>query len=578
MELQINAGELTGTVSAESLISVLGVVYVHRKTSDGGDLYLTQFGLPNAQLLEIENWYEKKWFTRHRERLEGTSAVYKVPTRTINGKRLELVVKNCRVGEDVPLQTRTLIEFLNAEFNSPWEEFALVMEMREGKFGAPDITIRTQEPLAIYVPPEKMQLWQSGRSKAKIARIHAIHPGIDLDILRQYKLIYGWIKGENVVDALRVSGFKHEKLEERVKPLNEKVIMDLDKKGYAVADMKPVHIILGHDAIERLRTVGGESKALIRQHRLAMISALVESGDYAVIDYELLLRTPPHEKEVNYSRRHHYLDDQRDRFVSTPLPAYLKTAEVFDVPFIRGHVESTGGQLYVVGRNARLFDYFLPERWRKTPCWRLSENTEIYYTFTKDHVHIVWKPSRVGELPTVDPHDKHAAAIREYGYNSPFEEFAIAHFLGNNGVPTVYVRAIYMTGSEKVELSVDRRRYLSHQSLKNQFGGPILSEEHNYITVRGYFNGPDSWVAQQKGKLCRPMNLFVALVNGLITQEERHHFQDMVQQQLRNVGYDGLLLKSNDLLVAIDPDGAIVKNAEQQPEVRICNFELIRKL
>jgi hypothetical protein len=68
-----------------------------------------------------------------------------------------------------------------------------------------------------------------------------------------------------------------------------------------------------------------------------------------------------------------------------------------------------------------VFDYFLPERWRKTHSWRLSENNEVYYTVTKDNIHIVWKISRVGDRPEVDPADPVAARIEEYGYNSPFE-------------------------------------------------------------------------------------------------------------------------------------------------------------
>ena len=112
-----------------------------------------------------------------------------------------LVVKNCRVGEDVPLDTHTLQEFCDAEFNSPWEEFSLVTEMRENYYGPKEMRVNTQRPMAIYVPPEMMQLWQSGRSREKINRIRAKHPGIDLDILKQYKLIYEWIKGNNLIEV-----------------------------------------------------------------------------------------------------------------------------------------------------------------------------------------------------------------------------------------------------------------------------------------------------------------------------------------------------------------------------------------
>jgi hypothetical protein len=66
-------------VTAESLSTVLGVVYTHRRTSDGGDMYLTRFGLQYADLLDIDKWYEPPWFEANRERLEGTSAVYRSP-------------------------------------------------------------------------------------------------------------------------------------------------------------------------------------------------------------------------------------------------------------------------------------------------------------------------------------------------------------------------------------------------------------------------------------------------------------------------------------------------------------------
>src|SRR5208337_729785 len=89
----------TGTVS------LLGVEYLHLKTAGGGDLYLTQFGRVFWQNLLPENWYAPEWFEAKRERLEGTSTVYKVPTRRINGTTLNLVVKWSRVGEVVPLDT-----------------------------------------------------------------------------------------------------------------------------------------------------------------------------------------------------------------------------------------------------------------------------------------------------------------------------------------------------------------------------------------------------------------------------------------------------------------------------------------
>ncbi|HON10341.1 MAG TPA: hypothetical protein PLE24_05695 [Chitinispirillaceae bacterium] len=573
-----NSIKVQKSVTPESLVNVLGVIYVHRKTSDGGDIYLTRFGLPVAEFLELENWYEKEWFEKHRERLEGTSSVYRVPTKELYGESIELVVKNSRVGEDVPLETKTLLEYLNAEFNSPWEEFSLVFEMLEGKFGPPDIKVNTQEPLAIYVPPEKMQIWQSGRSQVKINRIRARQPGIDIDILRQYKLIYRWIKGKNVLEAFQDIGFSNEELREVLGSVTRKSISDMEKKGYVVADMKPVHIIIGEKEIGKVESLVASTEPDTRRLRSEMLQALIRQGNYSVIDYELLLRTDSHEEQVSSQRRHSYLDDQRDRFTATELPSHLTSMEILGVPYVHGHVESTNGQLWVVGKNGRLFDYFLPERWRKTHAWRLSAINDVYYTVTKDHIHIVWKTSNVGERPSLDFPGPHAKELDEFGYNSPFEEFSIAHHLSLNGVPTVYMRAIYMTGSAKLEITDDMSRYISHSLILGPDGYPVLRPDRNYITLRGYYNGPDEWVAKQNGPLCRPLDLLQATGKGIVDESLFNKLFDKVKSQLKNVGYDGTFLRKNDLLLAVDPNKEFILDKDGLPEVRICNCELIRKI
>ena len=562
--------------ACETLVTVLGVVYVHRKTSNGGDIYLTQFGLPVAGLLEPSNWYEDPWFSSKRQRLKGTSAVYRVPTKMVDGVALDLVVKNCRVGEDVPLDTHTLMQFMNTEFNSPWEEFSLAFEMREGRYGPRGITISTQLPLAIYVPPETMQLWQSGRSTDKLNRIHAKHPGIDVDILKQYKLIYQWIRGKDVVETLQGADITGEVADAVVSPVTLKVISDMAQKGFYVADMKPVHIILEEGQVNLFESIPADIPDKFNA-QTELISSIIEAGDYSVIDYELLVRTPEHEEKVKSHKRHTYHDDQRHRWRPTELPSHLGVAEIMGVPYIHGPAESTGGHLWVVGRNARLFDYFLPERWRKTHSWKLSEKTDTYYTFTKDHIHIVWKISRVGEMVIVQNNDKQSIKTMEYGFNSPFEEFSIAQYLSFNGIPTVYVRAIYMTGSAKTEQSTDRRKYESHSHLVSSEGEPLLREDRNFISIRGFFNGTDSWVAGSH-ELLKPMSLIQAEAEGIISSKSKSLLLDAMMERLINVGIDGSLLEANDLIVSLDSKNKIVTTEDHLPELRICNFELLRRL
>src|SRR4051794_12093648 len=111
------------------VLSLIGVRYVRLKTEDGGDLYLTQFGAPFREQLNPENWHAPDWFGARRVRLEGTSAIYRVPTKPVRGLSLDLVVRFNRVGQDVPLDPRTLSQTFQIDFNSPFEEFALVMQL-----------------------------------------------------------------------------------------------------------------------------------------------------------------------------------------------------------------------------------------------------------------------------------------------------------------------------------------------------------------------------------------------------------------------------------------------------------------
>jgi hypothetical protein len=562
---------------SSTLTNVLGVVYEHIETKDGGDLYLTRYAQRYEKHLAIENWFEKRWFNKHKIHLEGTGSVYKVPTKAVDGVSIDFVVKNCRVGEDVPLDTHTLEEFCNAEFNSPWEEFSLVEEMREGPYGPKNLTINTQLPLAIYVPPEKMQLWQSGRSRTKINKIHACHPGIDLDILKQYKLVYRWIEGRSLPELFEFIAISNDERTKHLIDLDKIVVLEMAKKGYLVADTKPEHIIISADKVETFIKIGSHRKEELINKQLSYLYDLINTGEYSVVDYELLLRTPDHEEEVKATRRHSYLDHQVNRYTPTAVPAHLNREEILGVPYIFGNTESTGGHLWVVGNNSNLFDYFLPERWRKTQSVRLPGSREIYYTITKDNIRLAWETSCVGEMPYKKDSD-YDPLIRKYGINSPFEEFAIAHDLTGMGILCAYVRAIYMTGSCKIEKSRDMRRYASHKHMLNPDGSPVLMKDRNYITIRGYYNGPDHWVAQQTGQLYERVDLADAVNKGLIDVQQCQILVDRKKTKLKKAGYEGSLLRPHDLLMSIDQDGEIVKDSDNNPIVVICNFQYIWKL
>ena len=186
---------------------------------------------------------------------------------------------------------------------------------------------------------------------------------------------------------------------------------------------------------------------------------------YGLVDFELLKRTPEREEQLRAEKRHDYLVRQAHRFEPHwQFPEELTPVRIMGVDYVYGQVESTGGALWVVGRDPMLFDYFLPEKWRRTPRTRISSSQQVFETVTKDNVHLVWRVSRVGQIPDADPFVTREKRILDYGYNSPFEEFSIAMELSRQGIETTYPRAIYMTGHKSTVSSslVDNSRYDSH--------------------------------------------------------------------------------------------------------------------
>jgi hypothetical protein len=546
-------------------ISLLGVDYYRLKTSDGGEIYLTRFGLPFWKNLLPENWYAPDWFEAKRERLEGTSMVYRVPTRAVQGTALNLVVKWSRVGEVVPFDTLTVNKFIHAEFNSPFEEFSLLMELRKGEAGPPGIRVRTQRPMAIYVPSERLQLWQTGRSEDKIRAKVTRHPGVEIDILRQYVVLFGWIKGLDAVETAEMFKLDTRSRAEFLARTTSLVTHELWQKGYRVVDMKPAHIILRPNP----------DGSLLRD-RNGQIA-------YALVDYELMERTAEHEQAVRTANRQLYLKHMARRFevdAAKPMPAHLQSSNILGVDYIVGRAESTGGMLYVAGKDPDLFNFFLPERWRRTPKKKLSSHNQVYYTRTKDNINLVWKVSRMGDSPWLTNSEARKEGVREYGFNSPFEEFAFAFDLSRNGVKTVYPRAIYMTGRprESSRQVADDRRYAALGALKTPDGEPVVRQEYDYITIWGFWNGPDELLAAADGQFYHAVNVKRAFANKMISLDILNELVRLKADRLARCGYEDLNPKPDHLLVSFDAADKLVLGSLGKPEVRLCNFELIRRL
>ncbi len=539
---------------------ILNVYYLHMTCDRGDDLYITQYGLPFIENLRPNNFItDKSWYNEHSIRLSGSGCTYRVRTKEINGQSKNLVIKWNRMGQDIPGDSET-DEFAGAEFNSPFEEFSLVMELRDTRFESPG-TIITQRPLAIYVPSETVELWQTGRKEYKMQPIIAAHRDVALDMFRSYVMIFEWIKG---IDAAHAH--TENLIEERqMVDLTLRVAEEMNNKGFLVRDNKPHHII-----------VKPKKNGTLAKDRKGGVL-------YAVIDYELLVRTPEREESTKQVKRIKYHQKQKDRFLmsySNNFPPQLRQVDIMGIDYIFGHVESTNGMLWVVGKDPDLFDYFLPERWESTPRTKLSEFHEIYYTLTKDYINLVWKVSKVGIQPDMDPFKEDEKKILDYGFNSPFEEISIALELSRRNVRTVYPRAIYMYGN-KITISdsiFDKSRYVSHRKYLLPNGTPILRKNHRYIIIWGYWNGPDERLASKDGDYQEGINPLNAYKEGMISEEEYIALLKTKKERLAKVGIEDLNLRGTHLLLSLDSNSVLIRDKNGIPEMRVCNFEFLHKI
>jgi hypothetical protein len=368
-------------------------------------------------------------------------------------------------------------------------------------------------------------------------------------------VIYEWLKGIDAAAARGRGLLSHQEMVD----LYERSNQDLKANGFLMRDNKPQHII-----------VRPRKGALARDKSGATL--------YGLVDFELLERTPEREQLVRTTRRRDYLARQARRFEPHEelLPG-LARVNILGVDYIFGEVESTGGALWVVGQDAMLFDYFLPEKWRRTPRRRLVESQRWFETTTKDDVHIVWRESRVGERPDVDPFLPSGRLALAHGYKSPFEEFSLALELMHHGVDAKYPRAIYMTGSLLEQQPVDRRRFLSHAALRTPGGDPILREQHEYITIWGFWNAPDDWLAVKDALIYEGVDALTAFHQGRLSEQKYLEIMEMTKNRLAAANVEDLSLCGGHLLLSFDRAGRLATDQEGQPLVRIRNFELLRR-
>ena len=617
---------------------VFGTDYLHLELPGNGDLYVTSWGLPFLEHLLPDSWNDEEYYKRPENRglkvhLEGSAHPYKITTKDVNGKTIDIVVKWCRVGSEVPLYATTKADFISdediigARWNSPFEEFGLLMDLRQSNRYFKR-KLLTQRPLAVYTPPERLELWQTGRAEWRMWWHHQLLrkdqyglPGeeaIQLDIHRNYALIYGWVKGRDAAHVLPELGLGEKSLEEMTRQVYYE---DLMSRGYRVLDTKPAHFII--------RAKHG-CPTRDRQNRVV----------YALVDFELLQRTEEYETRFHIAQRSRYWRFHRykDHKAKT-LPEGLHYMKILGVDYIYGS-PSNQGRLFVIGNDPDLFEFYDPARWWTTP--RIQLSPIVFRTRTVDSLPLVYRVSRVGMRPEQDPSSEQGRALREFGYNSPFEEIAIAERLRENGVRTVFPRAVYRTAHESLpaEWLADDSRLKSHASLQTIDGEAVLDRNHDYYTVWGFFRGDDPLKGYRERGRWGLIDIEEACDEGLLDDRQCQDLIDSVMERLTNtgfsetirndrfilhfeneelsrdergrihvtlcinghralekglldpadyqalitakrdqlvrLGYEPLNLNGDQLLLSMDPDGILKRDDTGSLEAILCNFELIR--
>lgn len=275
----------------EHRVCVYGVNYARFVLDSGGELYFTHDGWSLSTLVLPKAWFAEQRYATQGESLEGaTGTVYRLATAMPLGATHDVVVKFSRMAQHVPLffdrESNPYVPLSlqeNIYFNDPFEEFALALELRGGRYGPPAIRMRVKKPLAIYCPPTEYESWQMGRKEYMFnqsalrlqqdqARRHNSEP-VTLHRNRDYIVLYQWVKG---LDAEHM--FQKGLLDEAgLRALHDRVNRELLLKGFVMLDNKPRHVIL------RERRKRGEL--------LSRNAALT----YALVDFELLKRTPEYE-------------------------------------------------------------------------------------------------------------------------------------------------------------------------------------------------------------------------------------------------------------------------------------------
>ena len=137
-----------------------------------------------------------------------------------------------------------------------------------------------------------------------------------------------------------------------------------------------------------------------------------------------------------------------------------------------------------------------------------------------------------------------------------------------------------MTGHKSTVSSslIDNWRYEIHEDMRTPEGHALLSRQHEYVTIWGYWNGPDDALAAKDEEVYKGIDALSAYREGRLSQREYVNVMRTAKKKLSLAGIEDLSLRGNHLLLSIDREKKLALDEKGIPLIRICNFELLKRL
>ena len=97
-----------------------------------------------------------------------------------------------------------------------------------------------------------------------------------------------------------------------------------------------------------------------------------------------------------------------------------------------------------------------------------------------------------------------------------------------------------------------------------------------HFKLWGYWNKPDT--DANGGDYYQGIDALRAYRMGIITQQEYLDLLVRAREILLTAGFEDLNLRGNHLLISLDRQGALITDSRGLPEIRVCNFEFLKRI